>query len=192
MALEKTRSSNTVSKQMKRQNVQRPHTNIFGITGTSGSGKTTLMAKLLPELKARGLSVSTVKLSHHDIDLDQPGKDSHIHRMAGAKEVMLASRNRWTLFHEHEPGGTSPDIATLTAQMKPVDLILVEGRRACPLGKLEVHRPGASRELFCKEDDGIVAVASDGPIADLGVPLIDLNDIAAIADFVMQRMERGA
>ena len=192
MLLENTKPQDTSSKQVKRQKVKRAHTNIFGITGTSGSGKTTLMTKLLPELKARGLSVSTVKLSHHDIDLDQPGKDSHNHRVAGAKEVMLASRSRWTLFHEHEPGGASPDILTLTAQMKPVDLILVEGRRACPLGKLEVHRPGVSRELFCKEDSGIIAVASDGPIAGLDVPLIDLNDITAIADFVIQRMGQAA
>ncbi len=164
--------------------------NIFGITGSSGSGKTTLIAKLLPELNGRGLSVSTMKLSHHDIDLDAPGKDSHTHRMAGAREVLLDTKNRWTLFHEQAPDEARADVLALAAQMQPVDLILVEGRRPCPLGKLEVYRPDTSRELFCGKDAEIVAVASDQPIAGIDLPLLDLNDIAAIADFVIQRMGR--
>ena len=163
--------------------------NIFGITGSSGSGKTTLITKLLPEFKRRGVSVSTMKLSHHDIDVDRPGKDSHDHRMAGAKEVMLAAKHRWTLFHEYaaEEGGL--DIRTLSARMGPVDLILVEGRHSCPLGKLEVHRPDVSRELFCEKDAEIVAIASDHPIPGLSIPVFDLDDIPAIADFVLERVE---
>ncbi len=129
-----------------------------------------------------------MKLSHHDIDVDRPGKDSHAHRMAGAKEVMLAAKNRWTLFHEYAGDEGGLDTQALSARMVPVDLILVEGRHRCPLGKLEVHRPDANRELFCKKDAEIVAIASDRPISGLGIPVFDLDDIAAIADFVLARM----
>ena len=139
----------------------------------------------MPELKRRGISVSTMKLSHHDIEIDKPGKDSHEHRLAGATEVMLAAKSRWTLFHEYASEEGGPDTRALSARMAPVDLILVEGRHSCPLGKLEVHRPDSSRELFCKRDAEIVAVASDRPIAGLDLPVLDLNDIPAIADFVL-------
>lgn len=171
--------------------VGKPHRNIFGITGSSGSGKTTLMTKLVPELNSRGLSVSTMKLSHHDIDVDQAGKDSHAHRSAGAREVLLAAKNRWALFHEYGPQKNSQNVLALSQSMEPVDLVLVEGRQPCPLGKLEVHRLETSRELFCEKDPDIVAVASDHPIAGTTLPRFDLNDVAAIADFVMARMARA-
>ena len=168
--------------------MERRSDSIFGITGSSGSGKTTLITKLLPELKRRGISVSTMKLSHHDIDVDEPGKDNHAHRMAGAKEVMLAAKNRWALFHEYA-GDEGVYIRALSARMASVDLILVEGRHSCPLGKLEVHRPEMSRELFCKKDAEIVAIASDRSISGLDIPVFDLDDIAAIVDFVLERVE---
>ncbi|MCE2509736.1 MAG: bifunctional molybdopterin-guanine dinucleotide biosynthesis adaptor protein MobB/molybdopterin molybdotransferase MoeA [Alphaproteobacteria bacterium] len=162
---------------------------IFGITGPSGSGKTTLITKLVPELKRRGITVSTMKLSHHDIEVDKPGKDSHEHRAAGATEVMLAAKGRWTLFHDYATAEDGPDVRALAARMAPVDLILVEGRQPCPLGKLEVHRPDTGRELFCKADAEIVAVASDGLVNGLDLPVLDLNDVQAIADFVLKHVD---
>ncbi|KXV79846.1 molybdopterin-guanine dinucleotide biosynthesis protein MobB, partial [Acetobacter malorum] len=104
------------------------HQAIFGITGRSGSGKTHLLARLLPALKARGLRVSTIKHTHHGIDIDKPGKDSFVHREAGASEVMLATPDRWVLQHtQPDAPFTLPD---LLAPMTPVDLILIEGFHA--------------------------------------------------------------
>ena len=99
---------------------------LFGLAGWSGSGKTTLLTALLPLLIRRGLRVSTVKHVHHSVDLDQPGKDTHRHRLAGATEVALISASRWTLMHElrEEP---EPSPADLLQHMTPVDLVLIEG-----------------------------------------------------------------
>ncbi|HZL59797.1 MAG TPA: molybdopterin-guanine dinucleotide biosynthesis protein B, partial [Stellaceae bacterium] len=109
---------------------------VFGLAGWSGSGKTTLVARLIPALIARGVSVSTVKHAHHDFDIDQPGKDSWKHRQAGANEVLIASANRWALMHEHR-GAREPGLAALIAHLSPVDLILVEGFKREPYPKLE-------------------------------------------------------
>src|SRR5215213_3376531 len=98
---------------------------IFGLAGWSGSGKTTLLTAVIPELKARGLTVSTIKHAHHEFDIDRPGKDSWRHRQAGASEVMVASSRRWALMHElHD--SLEPSLDELAARMTPVDLLLVE------------------------------------------------------------------
>jgi len=157
---------------------------IFGLAGWSGSGKTTLVVKLLPELRRRGLTVSTVKHAHHEFDVDQPGKDSWVHRQAGAVEVMVASANRWALMHEHR-GTPEPSLDALVRQMTPVDLLLVEGFKRHAHPKLEVHRPTLGKPLLCRDDPHIVAVASDAPVAGLKVPRLDVDDVAAIADFII-------
>jgi molybdopterin-guanine dinucleotide biosynthesis protein B len=157
---------------------------IFGLAGWSGSGKTTLVARLLPELIGRGLTVSTLKHAHHSFDVDQPGKDSWTHRQAGAREVMVSSANRWALMHEHR-GAPEATLEELVQHMSPVDLLLVEGFKTHPHPKLEVHRTSLGKTLLCLEDPFIVAVASDGKLAGLSVPLIALDDIAAIADLMV-------
>ncbi len=157
---------------------------IFGLAGWSGSGKTTLVARLLPELIGRGLTVSTLKHAHHSFDVDQPGKDSWTHRQAGAREVMVSSANRWALMHEHR-GAPEATLEELVQHMSPVDLLLVEGFKTHPHPKLEVHRTSLGKTLLCLEDPFIVAVASDGELAGLPVPLIALDDIAAIADLMV-------
>jgi molybdopterin-guanine dinucleotide biosynthesis adapter protein len=157
---------------------------VFGLAGWSGSGKTTLLTRLLPELTRRGLTVSTVKHAHHSFDLDQPGKDSWRHREAGASEVMVASARRWALIHEHH-GAAEPPLEALIGQMTPVDLLLVEGFKRGAHAKLEVHRPSLGKPLLCRDDPHIVAVASDAPIGGLGVPLFALDDVAAIAGFIL-------
>ncbi|NKB55599.1 MAG: molybdopterin-guanine dinucleotide biosynthesis protein B [Alphaproteobacteria bacterium] len=157
---------------------------IFGLAGWSGSGKTTLVMSLLPELIGRGYTVSTVKHAHHNFDIDKPGKDSYEHRRAGATEVMVSSANRWALMHENR-GATEPDLDALVARMTPVDLLLVEGFKRYGHTKMEVHRPTTGKELLCVNDARIVAVASDASLPQAGVPVLDLNDVPAIADFII-------
>jgi molybdopterin-guanine dinucleotide biosynthesis protein B len=157
---------------------------VFGLAGWSGSGKTSLVVRLLPELISRGLTVSTVKHAHHAFDIDKPGKDSWEHRAAGAAEVMISSANRWALMHEHR-GAPEADLETLIGHMSPVDLVLVEGFKTHPHPKLEIHRPSVGKPLLCHDDPHIVAVASDTKLAGLDLPLLDLDDTAAIADFVV-------
>jgi molybdopterin-guanine dinucleotide biosynthesis protein B len=157
---------------------------VFGLIGWSGSGKTTLMTRLIPELAGRGVRVSTVKHAHHSFDVDQPGKDSFLHRTAGAVEVMVASANRWALMHEHR-GAPESQLETLVRAMTPVDLLMIEGFKHHRHPRLEVHRPSVGKPLICREDPTVLAVASDEPIATLPVPRLELDDIRGIADFVL-------
>lgn len=157
----------------------------FGLVGWSGSGKTTLLCRLLPELIGRGISVSTVKHTHHKFDLDRPGKDSYLHREAGAREVMVASSLRWALLHELR-NTPEPDLDGLLDRMGPVDLVIVEGFKSHRFPKMEIFRPALGKPLRSLEDDTVVAVASDADL-DAATPLLphlDLNDVPAIADFI--------
>lgn len=160
---------------------------LFGLAGWSGSGKTTLMQGLLPELIRRGFTVSTVKHAHHSFDIDQPGKDSYQHRQAGACEVLVTSANRWALIHELR-GAAEPTLETLLEHLAPVDLVLVEGFKRHAHPKLEIYRASNGKPLLCPDDPHIVGVASDQPIAALRVPRLDLNDVPAIADFILRRL----
>lgn len=157
---------------------------IFGLAGWSGSGKTTLVMRLLPELIGRGYSVSTVKHAHHNFDIDKPGKDSYEHRRAGATEVMVSSANRWALMHENR-GSAEPDLEELAGRMSPVDLLLVEGFKRDSHAKMEIHRPSVGKQLLCIDDPYIVAVASDATLPQATVPVLDLDDVPAIADFIL-------
>jgi molybdopterin-guanine dinucleotide biosynthesis protein B len=158
---------------------------VFGLAGWSGSGKTTLLKRLIPEITARGVSVSTIKHAHHAFDIDLPGKDSYEHRAAGATEVMISSVNRWAIVHELR-GEAELLLAEILARMTPVDLVLIEGYKHAGHDKLEVHRAVLGKPLLCPEDPEIVAVATDVALPGLGVPDIPLADIAAIADFVLE------
>lgn len=155
---------------------------VLGLAGWSGSGKTTLMVRLIPALKARGLTVSTVKHAHHRFDVDTPGKDSYRHREAGAAEVMVASANRFALMHELRDA-PEPPLTDLLAKMSPVDLVLVEGFKREGHAKIEVHRAANGKPALWPDDDAIIAVASDGDIDAGDLPRLDLNDVDAIADF---------
>ncbi|TBW38771.1 molybdopterin-guanine dinucleotide biosynthesis protein B [Siculibacillus lacustris] len=160
---------------------------IFGLVGRSGSGKTTLMVALLPALIRRGLTVSTVKHAHHGFDLDRPGKDSFRHREAGAGEVMLVAGDRWALMHEIRDG-VEPPLEELIARLAPVDLVLIEGFHTHAHPTIEIHRPSEGHDLMWRENSDIVAVASDQPLIGVGVPVLDLDDVEAIADFVCRRV----
>jgi molybdopterin-guanine dinucleotide biosynthesis protein B len=159
---------------------------IIGLAGYSGSGKTTLLGKAIPRLIARGLKVSTLKHAHHEFDVDQPGKDSHTHRMAGATEVLVSSSRRFALVHELR-GEREPSLATLLGKLAPVDLVLVEGYKREPHPKLEVHRAAVGMPLLAPTDPAIVAIASDVALPAAPVPVLDLNDIEGIVEILISR-----
>jgi molybdopterin-guanine dinucleotide biosynthesis protein B len=155
---------------------------VLGIVGWSGSGKTTLLVALLPLLRAAGLVVSTIKHAHHGFDVDQPGKDSHRHRLAGAHEVLVASARRWALLHEIE--GPEPNLSALLTRMAQVDLVLVEGFKSHPHPKLEVHRPSLGKPSLWDREPEVVAVASDST-PDIGERiLLPLNQPETIATWI--------
>lgn len=153
---------------------------------TSGMGKTTLLTRLIPQLTDRGLRVSIIKHAHHSFDVDHPGKDSYRLRAAGAVQTLLGSRRRWALMTELAPIAGEPDLATLAAKLDPglADIVLVEGFKGATIPKIEIHRPALGAPLLAASDSGIIAVASNAPVATT-LPLLDLDDPAAIADFVI-------
>ena len=157
---------------------------VLGIAGYSGSGKTTLVVRLIPELARRGLRVSTVKHTHHDVSVDYAGDPSRALRDAGATEVVVASPEGWTLLHEHG-ADAEPRVEALAARMAPVDLLLVEGFKARAGDKIEVHRAAAGTPLLCADDPNVIAVAADVALAGVATPVLDLDDISAIADFIV-------
>jgi molybdopterin-guanine dinucleotide biosynthesis adapter protein len=157
---------------------------IFGLAGWSGSGKTTLMTALIPEFASRGITVSTVKHAHHFFDIDQPGKDSWRHRQAGAREVMVASGQRWALMHELRDDA-EPPLDELLERMAPVGLVLVEGFKHHHHPKIEVYRHALGKPLLHPDDPLVVAVASDQRRPEFSRPWLPLSDAAAIASFIL-------
>ena len=159
---------------------------VLGIAGWSGAGKTTLVVDLLPALIRRGLAVSTIKHAHHEFEIDKPGKDSRRHREAGAAEVLISSSKRMALIREHR-AAAEPTLEELLDRLAPVDLVLVEGFKHGTHEKLEVFRPALEQSLLGASDPSVVAVASDGAIPGLAVPVLPLDDIEGIANFIRQR-----
>lgn len=168
---------------------------VLGIVGRSGSGKTTLITALIGLLGARGLRVSTVKHTHHAVDLDQPGKDSWRHRQAGAHEVLLAGAERWALLHERR--GDEAGLESLLARLEPVDLVLVEGFGRTPGPRLEVQRSQvvagpdaatAGKRPLWPEDPAIEAVASDAPIGGCDRHWLHLDNTASISGWIIARL----
>lgn len=159
---------------------------IIGLAGWSGSGKTTLITKAIPRLTARGVRVSTIKHAHHGFDLDTPGKDSFMHRAAGATEVVISSANRWAILHELR-GAPEWNLADLLTKLSDVDLILVEGfKRDRLIPKLEIHRVANGKPLLHPEDSSIAAIACDSTLPSAQVPVVDLNDIEAVVDVLLK------
>ncbi|WP_209834694.1 molybdopterin-guanine dinucleotide biosynthesis protein B [Ruegeria sp. HKCCE3926] len=159
---------------------------VFGVTGWKNAGKTGLMERLVAEITGRGFTVSTVKHAHHSVDVDQPGTDSHRHRMAGASEVLLASGQRIAVMQELR-GTPEPPLADLLARLSPVDLVLIEGFKREDHPKIEAFRAEAGHALMAPKNTTIRAVASDTPL-DLDRPVYDLDDTAGIADFILKEV----
>jgi molybdopterin-guanine dinucleotide biosynthesis protein B len=158
---------------------------IIGLAGWSGAGKTTLLVKVIPCLIARGLRVSTLKHAHHAFDVDQPGKDSHSHRMAGATEVLVGAASRWALVHELR-GEPEPQLDMLLGKLSPVDLVIVEGYKRGAHPKLEVYRAAVGKPLLHPDDPHIVAIAADGALPAARVPVVSLDDVEGIADILLK------
>jgi molybdopterin-guanine dinucleotide biosynthesis protein B len=158
---------------------------VIGLAGWSGAGKTTLLRRLIPELNGRGLSVSTVKHAHHAFEIDQPGKDSFEHRLAGASEVLVASGRCWALVHELR-GDPEPGLAELLRKLAPVDLVIVEGFKAYAHPKIEVHRAANGKPFLFRDLPNVRAIAADRPVPDCPVPVARLDDVIAIADRVLE------
>jgi molybdopterin-guanine dinucleotide biosynthesis adapter protein len=161
---------------------------IIGLAGWSGAGKTTLLAKVLPRIVARGLTVSTLKHAHHSFDLDQPGKDSHTHRMAGATEVLIASVNRYALMHELR-GAAEPSLHELLEKLSPVDLVVIEGFKTARYPKLEVFRAEVGKPPLHPDDPFVVGIASDTPFPASGRPVVAIEDIDAVVGLMLERAE---
>jgi molybdopterin-guanine dinucleotide biosynthesis protein B len=160
---------------------------VFGFAGWSGSGKTTLVERLVPQLRAMGLTVSLIKHAHHDFDVDHTGKDSHRHRQAGCQEVLVTSAMRWALMHELR-GAPELSIDAALAQLSPCDLALVEGFKSAAIPKLEVYRASVGKSMLHPRDKNILAVATDGPL-ETSLPVFDLDDLAPIAAFIVDHAE---
>lgn len=156
---------------------------VFGVVGWKNAGKTGLMERLVTEITSRGFTVSTVKHAHHTFDVDHEGKDSHRHRVAGAQEVLLASRNRFALMHELRDED-EPTLAELLTKLAPVELVLIEGYKRDAHPKIEAFRAETNNPLIATDDPTIRAVASDTPM-ELDRPVFDLNDTTCVADFIL-------
>jgi molybdopterin-guanine dinucleotide biosynthesis protein B len=154
---------------------------VVGLAGWSGAGKTTLLVKLIPELRRRGLTVSTLKHAHHAFDIDQPGKDSFEHRRAGASEVLISSRGRWALVHELRQEA-EPTLAALLGRLSPVDLVVIEGFKAERHPKIEVHREANGKPFLFQDVPNVGAIAADCAVPEAPVPVVHLDDVAGIAE----------
>jgi len=160
---------------------------LYGVTGYKNAGKTGLVARLVAEIAGRGLAVSTIKHTHHDVDIDTPGTDSFRHREAGAREVVLASAARFAIMHELR-GRAEPPLDVLLARMAPVDLVIAEGYKSARHPKVEAWRAEAGHALMAPDDPTIRAVASDTVLPDLHKPRFALDDTAAVADFILREV----
>lgn len=158
---------------------------VIGLAGWSGAGKTTLLTRVIPALIARGVSVSTIKHAHHKFDIDTPGKDSYEHRAAGAREVLVASSNRWALMHElrDEPEWSLTD---LLGKLGNVDLVIVEGFKTGAHPKIEIFRSANGKPFIYPEDRAIVAIASDVDVIGSRLPVVKLDDAEAVADLMLE------
>jgi molybdopterin-guanine dinucleotide biosynthesis protein MobB len=167
-----------------------PSKPMLGFAAFSGTGKTTLLEKLIPLLTAQGIRIGMVKHAHHEFDIDKPGKDSHRLRMAGARQMLIASSKRQALMTEN-PEPREPQLDELIGHLDldNTDLVLVEGFKHVPFPKIELHRKALGKSLLYRDDPNIIAVASDHAGDVDGLPSLDINDTGAIATFILMWMQ---
>jgi molybdopterin-guanine dinucleotide biosynthesis protein MobB len=159
---------------------------VLGFVAFSGTGKTTLLTQLIPLLADRGIRTGVIKHAHHNFDIDKPGKDSYELRKAGARQMLVASGRRWALMTETDLDG-DPELELLIDRLDPdsIDLVLVEGFKHVPYTRIELHRPALEHPLLYPDDSTIIAMATDSPIDSGTLPILDINDVEAITEFVL-------
>jgi len=164
---------------------------VLAIAAWSGTGKTTLLRQLIPLLKAQGIRTGLIKHTHHNMDVDTPGKDSYELRKAGASQVLVASQQRWALMTE-TPDNDVIDFNFLISRMdaRALDLILIEGFKDEPIPRIVLCRDRSEEEIRTLLDAHVIAVASNRPL-NVSVPLLDLNDPAQITAFIIQWLKEG-
>lgn len=160
---------------------------IYGVTGCKNTGKTGLIERLVKEFVIRGVTISTIKHAHHDTDIDQPGRDSHRHREAGAHQVVLSTKHRWAVMTELRDAPEA-DLKSIIRSLEPVQLTLIEGYKNDPHPKIETFRLAISKPLLALTNSSIKGIASDSPIPGLKIPIFDLNDTGKIADFISEEV----
>ncbi|MBT5630857.1 MAG: molybdopterin-guanine dinucleotide biosynthesis protein B, partial [Oceanospirillaceae bacterium] len=158
---------------------------VFGVVGWKNNGKTTLVERLISQLTSMGYKVSSVKHAHHNVDIDEPGRDSYRHRAAGAKQTLLATQHRWALMREHREQDP-PNLEQLLPLFEPCDIVIVEGYKGAAHPKLEIIRHLNKEGLLADQMPNIVALVTDQPHLPSDLPQLDLNNIQQITDFVLQ------
>lgn len=169
--------------------MNRCRTPLLGFVAFSGTGKTTLLKQLIPLLKKQNLKIALIKHAHHRFDIDIPGKDSYELRKAGADQVLVVSQQRWAMITETPEQQDDPELSDMLTHLDQsgLDLILVEGFKHIAFPRLELHRPALGHPLLFPDDADILAIVTDAPLQQqTTLPVLDLNQPAAIADFIQQ------
>jgi len=167
------------------------HKPVVSFVAPSGTGKTTLLEKVIVALKARGVRVGAIKHDAHRFEIDHPGKDSYRFTHAGADTTVITSSETLALVKRHAASPSPEEL--IAAYFEDVDLVLVEGFKRSTLPKIEVHRRAGEARLICRgeyHDPALLAVASDEPL-QLDVPVLDLNNPAQVAEFIIKRVVQG-
>ena len=167
---------------------------ILGFSAYSGTGKTTLLRQIIPALKQRGLRVSVIKHAHHDFDLDFPGKDSYELRKSGADQTVISTMSRMATITEFASPADEPDLQQIIATLDSsrADIVLVEGYKDIRFPKIELHRAALHKPYLYRNDDSVIAIACDAqPPEGISIPVLDINDIEAIARFIYDDFYRG-
>jgi molybdopterin-guanine dinucleotide biosynthesis protein MobB len=160
---------------------------ILGFSAYSGTGKTTLLRQIIPALKQRGLRVSVIKHAHHEFDLDFPGKDSYELRKSGADQTVICTMTRMATITEFAHPGDEPDLQQIIASLdiSRADIVLVEGYKGTHFPKIELHRAALRKPYLHEKDDSVIAIACDAQLpAEVSIPVLDINDIESIANFI--------
>ena len=167
---------------------------VVGLCAYSGSGKTTLLERLIPVFNSHELNVAVIKHAHHSFDIDHPEKDSYKIRKAGAQQVLVSSQRRWALIHENTSitAELSLQDALERIDPEPIDFVIVEGYKAAPISKIEIHRPIIGKPLIAADDPYVIAIATDQPEqVHTSLPVLALDDTEQIARFIEQLVESG-
>ncbi|EOX4800698.1 bifunctional molybdopterin-guanine dinucleotide biosynthesis adaptor protein MobB/molybdopterin molybdotransferase MoeA [Vibrio alginolyticus] len=164
---------------------------ILGFAAYSGTGKTTLLEALLPKLTEAGLRIGMLKHAHHNFDVDKPGKDSYRLRKAGASQMLIASRNRFALMTETPEAEAEFEFLLTRFDEDMLDVVLVEGCKNIAFPKIELHREEVGKPWLYPNDENIIAIASDGGELDSELPQMNINDLEAIAQFVIQYVQEA-